>query len=113
MENNKKICNYAVINHLLYDPEEINETEIVNKEETINFKMDRIEHISKIIYKNYLFHLKESEYKNIIKKFKLLYKHAEILTNKIKESELELSYKENRLRVLKYIKEDIADFILN
>jgi len=45
MENNKKICNYAVINHLLYDPEEINETEFVNKEKTINFKMNRIEHI--------------------------------------------------------------------
>ena len=113
MENNKKTYNYNIINYLLYDPEEINETEIVNKEEIINFKMDRIEHLSKRIYRDYLFHLRESEYKSIIKAFKLLYKHAEILTNKIKESELELSYKENRLRFLKYIKEDIVDFILD
>ena len=112
MKKNRK-QNYSLINFLLYDPEEIMEIKDCNEEEIINFKIDRIEHVSKKIYRNYLFHLKESEYINIIRRFELMYKRTEILINEIKGNELKLSYKKNRLIHLKYIKESIVDFILD
>jgi hypothetical protein len=116
MVNNGKNCNYNIINFLLYCPEEMKEIKAVNNEETINFKIERLEHLAKKAYKDYLFNLKDLEYEKIFKKFELIYKHAErldkVLKSGIKGIEFNPDYKENRLRYLNNFKGDIVDFIV-